>query len=85
VLKGGSKSSTYNPGKDIKIGCSTTFVGSTESYNLAGVQAMKLLDTKGFEAATLFIDSQVKNYYISSSQAFKLKQLLNQISIYEKR
>jgi hypothetical protein len=52
---------------------------------LAGVQAMKLLDTKGFEAATLFIDSQVKNYYISSSQAFKLKQLLNQISIYEKR
>jgi hypothetical protein len=85
VLKGGSKSSTYNPGKDIKIGCSTTFVGSAESYNIVGEESMKILDTKGYEAATLFIDKQVKNYYISGSQAFKLKRLINQISVYEKQ
>jgi len=80
VLKGGSKSTTYNPGKEIKHGCSTVFVGSNENYHIAGEQAMKLLDTKGTDAALLFLDKQVKEYYISGSQAFKLKRLINQIS-----
>ena len=79
VLKGGSKSNTYNP-KDIKVGCSTVFVGSEATYNEVGESAMKILDTKGFEAASLFIDKQVQNYYITGSNAFKLKQILNYIS-----
>lgn len=83
VLQGGSKSTTYNP-KDVKKGCSTAFVGDPESFDLVGREAMILLDTKGVEAATLFIDKQVKNYYININQAFKLKQLVNQIQSYEK-
>lgn len=80
VLKGGSKSTTYNPGKIINGGASSAFVGTPQLFEEAGAQAMKLLDTKGADAALLFIDNQVKEYYISGSQAFKLKRLINQIS-----
>lgn len=75
ILKGGSKSTTYNP-KNLKYGCSTVQVGSDASYQEVGENMMKMLEVKGYEAASLYIDKQVKEYFISGSQAFKLKQVL---------
>lgn len=79
VLKGGSKSSTYNPGKDIKVGASSSFVGTPELFNQVGEQAMKLLDTKGLDIAVQYIEKEVRNYSINVNQAFKIKQILNSI------
>ena len=79
VLKGGSKSTTYNP-KGIVKGCSTSFVGTDEAYERVGQMMMDLLDAKGFDTASAYIDRQVANYSIRSTQAFKLKQLLNTIT-----
>lgn len=76
ILKGGSKSTTYNP-KNLKHGCSITFVGSETSFNEVGEAAVKMLDTKGFEAASLYIERQAQNLFISGSQCFKLKQIIS--------
>lgn len=76
ILKGGSKSTTYNP-KNLKYGCSTAFVGSEASFNEIGEVAVKMLDTKGYEAASLYIEQQAQNLYISGSQSFKLKQIIS--------
>jgi hypothetical protein len=81
VLKGGSKSSTYNPGKDIKVGASSSFVGTPELFNQVGEQAMKLLDTKGLDTAVAYVDKEVRCYSINAIQAFKIKTVLSNISI----
>lgn len=83
VLKGGSKSTTYNP-KGIQVGCRTTFIGSNESYEKVGEMMMNLLDAKGLDTASLYVEKQVQNYTINSSQAFKLKQLLNSVISHDK-
>ena len=82
VLKGGSKSTTYNP-KGIKKGCSTSFVGNNELYEEVGAMMMNLLDAKGFDTASIYVDKQVQNFTINGSQAFKLKQLLKTITHYD--
>tara|TARA_R110000868_G_scaffold268036_5_gene527298 strand:+ start:1644 stop:2078 length:435 start_codon:yes stop_codon:yes gene_type:complete len=82
VLKGGSKSTTYNP-KGIKKGCSTSFVGSKGCYDEVGEMMMNLLDAKGFDTASIYVDKQVQSFTISGSQAFKLKQLLKTITHYD--
>jgi hypothetical protein len=76
VLKGGSKSSTYNPGKDIKVGASSSFIGTLETFNQVGEQAMKLLESKGIDIAVQYIDKEVRNYSINPNQAFKIKRIL---------
>lgn len=79
ILKGGSKSTTYNP-KNLKFGCSTVQIGSEASYEEVGAKAMSMLDVQGYEAASLYVEKQVREYYISGSQAFKIKQILKQIT-----
>lgn len=79
VLRAGSKSTAYNP-KGVKIGCSNTFIGSDDSYNKVGEMMMLLLDAKGFDTASAYIDKQVANYVIRATQAFKLKQVLNSVT-----
>lgn len=79
VLKGGSKSTTYNP-KGIGKGCSTSFVGSKECYEEVGHMMMNILDAKGFDTASVYVDKQVQNFTINGSQAFKLKQLLKNLT-----
>ena len=79
VLKAGSKSTTYNP-KNIIHGCSTSFIGTEESYNRVGEMMMNLLDAKGYETASIYIDKQVENLTIRAGQAFKLKQLLKTVT-----
>lgn len=78
VLKAGSKSTTYNP-KNIKYGCSTAFIGSQESYDKVGTEMMLLLDSKGYETASAYVDKKVKEYIINANQSFKLKKLLTLI------
>lgn len=84
VLKGGSKSTTYNP-KGLKRGCSTVFVGSDKLYEEVGTMMMNLLDAKGYDTASIYVDKQVKNLTINELQAFKLKQLLKSITHYDNR
>lgn len=79
VLKGGSKSSTYNPGKDIKVGASSSFVGTPELFNQVGEYAMKLMDSKGLDIAVQYIDKEVRNLSINPNQAFKIKRILTSI------
>ncbi len=75
VLKGGSKSDTYNP-KNIKFGASLVQIGSPKMFEKVGEEAMFLLETNGFDTASLYIDKEVKNYSISGSQAFQLRQIM---------
>ena len=75
VLKGGSKTNTYNP-KNIKYGASTVQIGSPQSFDKVGQEALYLCETKGFDTASLYIDKEVKDYIISASQAFQIRQLL---------
>jgi hypothetical protein len=41
-----------------------------------GEEAMFLLENNGFDTASLYIDKEVKNYSISGSQAFQLRQIM---------
>jgi hypothetical protein len=75
VLKGGSKSNTYNP-KNTKYGCSTSFIGSEKLFEKVGIEAMTLLDERGLEAAIAYVGREVKELSISGSQAFQLRQIL---------
>ena len=76
VLKGGSKSTTYKPTNIRYGGASSAFIGTQQLFEEVGAQVMKVLDSKGFEAASLYVDRQVQNLNISGSQAFKLKQII---------
>ena len=75
MLKGGSKSDTYNP-KNIKFGASLVQIGSPKMFEKVGEEAMFLLENNGFDTASLYIDKEVKNYSISGSQAFQLRQIM---------
>ena len=78
MLKGSSKSSTYNP-KGSKHGVSTCVIGSDQSYNKVGEISMSLFENKGIDAAFDYIDRAVKNYDINKNQAFKLKRIFNSL------
>lgn len=75
VLKGGSKSDTYNP-KRTKYKPSTVVIGSEKLFEKVGQEALYLLETKGFDTASLYVDKEVKDYIISGSQAFQLRQIM---------
>lgn len=74
MLKGGSKTSTYNP-KNVKYGCSTVIVGSKESYDRIGYECMNLLEFNGIDSVFSYIDKAVQRLEINKNQAFKLKQV----------
>jgi hypothetical protein len=75
VLKGGSKSYTYNPKKTYSAP-SLAQIGSPKLFEKVGEEAMYLLENNGFDTASLYIDKEVEKYNISSSQAFRLRQIL---------
>lgn len=82
VLKGGSKTDNYNP-KNVKIRVPqgpTVFIGNETTFKNVGEMMMVLLDAKGFDTASAYVDKQVKEYNIQATQAFKLKQLLSAVS-----
>ena len=78
VLRSGSKSNTYNP-KGVKIGCSSSFVGSSISYENVGAEMMRVLDYDGYDKAVAYVNKQVDNYIINRNQAFNLKKILSLI------
>jgi hypothetical protein len=75
VLKGGSKNDSYNP-KHTKHKVSTVVIGSEKLFEKVGEEALYLCETKGFDTASLYIDKEVKDYVISGSQAFQLRQIM---------
>ena len=78
MLKGGSKSSTYNP-KGSKYGVSTCVIGNDTFYNKVGEISMSLFENKGIDAAFKYIERAVNNYEINKNQAFKLKSIFNSL------
>ena len=78
MLKGGSKTSTYNP-KGSVHGVSTCIIGNDITFNKVGEICMSLFENKGIEAAHKYIDSAVKNYDINKNQAFKLKRIFSSL------
>lgn len=78
VLRGGSKNSNYNP-KGVKIGCSSSFVGSQTLYEKVGAEAMIIFDMNGIDAANIYIDKQVSDFTINKNQAFKIKLLIQHL------
>jgi hypothetical protein len=78
MLKGGSKSSAYNP-KGSKYGVSTCVIGSEASYNKVGEISMSLFENKGIDSAFDYIDRAVINYDINKNQAFKLKSIFKSL------
>jgi len=78
VLRGGSKNNNYNP-KGVKIGCSASFVGSSNSFEKVGSESMLIMDIEGLDAAMVFIDRKVSEFIINKNQAFKIKQLIQNL------
>jgi len=78
MLKGGSKTSTYNP-KNTKFGASTVVIGNDSLYNAIGEECMKIFESKGIDAVFTYINKAVKNYDINNTQAFKLKRIFNSL------
>lgn len=77
VLKGGSKSTAYNPGKNVVITGSNAFIGSPQLFEEVGSKAMSILETKGLDSAIQYVDKEVRNFTINPGQAFKIKRVLN--------
>ena len=51
-------------------------IGSPKLFEKVGEEAMYLLENNGFDTASLYIDKEVEKYNISSSQAFRLRQIM---------
>jgi len=79
VLRGGSKTNTYNP-KRTKHGVSNNFIGTKQLFDKVGTEAMYLLEYQGISSALLYIEKQTKEYVINASQAFQLRQILQVIN-----
>lgn len=82
VLKGGSKSDSYKP-KHTKYKPSLSAVGSPKLFEKVGEEAMYLCETKGFDTASLYVDKEVRDYNISKSQAFQIKQIMSLLTTHE--
>ena len=80
ILKGGSKSSAYNPKRIVNGGASSAKIGNEVLFQETGSQAMTILETRGYETASLYVDKRVREYYINENQAFKIKQVLKQFT-----
>lgn len=79
VLKGGSKSTAYNP-KKTKHKVPTAFIGSEFSFDLVGKKALQLLEEKGLDSALSLVDKEVKDYTISALQAVQIRKVLHTFS-----
>lgn len=79
VLRGGSKTNTYNP-KRTKYAVPNNFIGSKQLFDKVGTEAMYLLEYQGISSALLYIEKQTKEYVINASQAFQLRQILQVIN-----
>ena len=76
ILKGGSKNDSYNPKKTFhKV--STAVIGSPALYDKVGQNALLLLETRGLDTASLYVDKELKDYAISGAQAFQLRRILD--------
>lgn len=76
ILKGGSKNNNYNP-KNIKVGCSISFIGSKVNFEESGMRVMNVFESDGKEKAFEQIEREIKNLHIDKSQAFKIKQIIS--------
>jgi len=79
VLKGGSKSTAYNP-KNTKHKVPTAFIGNEISYERVGEKALSLLDERGLDYALDYVDNEAKNLTISGIQATKIRKVLHTFS-----
>jgi hypothetical protein len=77
VLRGGSKSTAYNPKKlSGHSCCSTSYIGTKETYEMVGKEAMQILEHQGFETALKYIEKQVNEFLINKLQASDIKRIL---------
>lgn len=76
ILKGGSKNDTYNP-KNIKYGCSTSFVGSDANFEEVGRRVMIEFENSGKQAAYDLIDHEVTKLNINKYQGTKIKRIID--------
>ena len=76
ILKGGSKSTAYNP-KKTKHKVPTTFIGNEFSYEKVGEKALNLLDIEGLDRALMYVEKEIKNLIISGIQAAKIRKVLH--------
>lgn len=84
VLKGGSKSDSYNP-KNVKHGCSIATVGSDVLFEKVGFEAMTILEFDGYEKAISYLQKELKERVISEQQAFRIKTVLAAFTPQEKQ
>lgn len=67
--------------RKIEVGCSTAFIGSQETYNRVGEEAMFKLDLLGLDKALDYIKRKHDSLSINTQQYNKLKQILENSSI----
>lgn len=76
VLKGGSKSTTYNP-KNTKHKVPTTFIGNVVAFEMVGQKALSIVEEKSIEAAINYVEKEVRDYTINGAQALQIKKVIN--------
>jgi hypothetical protein len=77
ILRGGSKSTAYNPKKlSGRSCCAVSYVGNKETYETVGKEAMLILEHQGFETALRYIEKQVNQCLINKPQASDIKRIL---------
>jgi hypothetical protein len=84
VLKGGSKSNTYNP-KKVEGKVSTAVIGCEAFFDQVGKEALYLLEKKSYDEAIAYVEKEVKNFNISQRQGFQIRQILAVFSSGEKQ
>jgi hypothetical protein len=84
VLKGGSKSTTYNP-KKVEGKVSTAVIGSEVLFDQVGREALYLLEKKSYDEAISYVEKEMKNFNISQRQGFQIRQVLDVFSSSEKQ
>lgn len=74
-----SKSNTYNP-KNVKHGCSTSFIGSEESFEKVGKEMIEQLEFLDRSFALKVIDKAKQDIRINNKQYNRLLKILNELS-----
>jgi hypothetical protein len=76
VLKGGSKSTAYNP-KNTKHKVPTVFIGNKFTFEMVGKKALSIVEEKSIEAAINYVEKEVRDYTINGAQALQIKKVIN--------
>lgn len=76
ILRGGSKSTSYNPKKLSQRSCSTAYIGTKETYEKVGRESMNILEHSGLQAALRYVQKELDDCMLNKMQASSITRVL---------